>query len=424
MATLIRATCSDCGDVELGTHDLIGQVVRGHRVGHVRVPLPDAARRPSSVTPTGPRSTCWCRRVAGSSSGPPRPSWWSVAPPARPSRTTTCIDFHEMLDGPTGSASSSPPTESDDLTRRRTRRRLRLVAGRWGLARERPCSRGAASGPYPWWPPRWRRSSSRSRRDPWATQRPALVDDRAPAPPRAGVARQRAGRRRRQRGRRRRVPATTRRPSDGSARRRRRRRRSLRERPIGPDRGRRWSPPAPTALHSGHVQRRRRRAAGDPPGGPDRAGAAAPARRRSPGRPGDGRHPAHLERLPGRAEERVRRGRRRRARRTEPVPLARAVADEDAEAGGATVAAGAATSSGDQATSSRPRRRHRRPGRGRRLPPEAAAAGRGPGRRRADDRPRRVRCAGRDRGVRRDPAPATRRRRRRADGIGGERAAS
>ena len=35
-------------------------------------------------------------------------------------------------------------------------------------------------------------------------------------------------------------------------------------------------------------------------------------------------------------------------RRTEPVPLARAVADEDAKAGGATVAAGAATSSGDQ----------------------------------------------------------------------------
>ena len=44
MATVIKASCHDCGDVELAVSDLEVRVCTQDEQGTLRVPLPDAAR--------------------------------------------------------------------------------------------------------------------------------------------------------------------------------------------------------------------------------------------------------------------------------------------------------------------------------------------------------------------------------------------
>jgi hypothetical protein len=98
MATLIRATCSDCGDVELGTHDLLVRVCVGAHAGTYvfRCPRCDApVVRPADgrtidlLIESGCELQVW-RRPAELSE--PRPT-------GPPFGLDDVIDFHHILRG-------------------------------------------------------------------------------------------------------------------------------------------------------------------------------------------------------------------------------------------------------------------------------------------------------------------------------------
>jgi hypothetical protein len=98
MATLIRATCSDCGDVELGTHDLLVRVCVDANAGSYvfRCPRCDApVVRPADgrtidlLIESGCELQVW-RRPAELSE--PRPT-------GPPFSLDDVIDFHHILRG-------------------------------------------------------------------------------------------------------------------------------------------------------------------------------------------------------------------------------------------------------------------------------------------------------------------------------------
>jgi hypothetical protein len=96
MATLIRATCSDCGDVELGTRDLVVRLCEDNEAGtyvfrcpNCTHPVVRPADRPTIdlLISSGVRLELWSMP---SELIEPRP----VAPPLT---HDDLIDFHEML---------------------------------------------------------------------------------------------------------------------------------------------------------------------------------------------------------------------------------------------------------------------------------------------------------------------------------------
>ena len=59
MATLIRATCGECGDVELGTRDLLVRLCEDTESGTYVFRCPNCAPGRAPRRPFR-RSTCWC----------------------------------------------------------------------------------------------------------------------------------------------------------------------------------------------------------------------------------------------------------------------------------------------------------------------------------------------------------------------------
>lgn len=98
MATLIRATCSDCGDVELGTHDLLVRVCEGADAGSYvfRCPRCEApVVRPADgptidlLIESGCELQVWRRPAELSES----------RPTGQPFTHDDVIDFHHILRG-------------------------------------------------------------------------------------------------------------------------------------------------------------------------------------------------------------------------------------------------------------------------------------------------------------------------------------
>ena len=98
MATLIRATCSDCGDVELGTHDLVVRLCEETESGTYvfRCPRLRRSRRARRHRPT---IDLLLRRV--------RLEVWNTPaelveqrPSGAPFTYDDLIDFHDLLRGP------------------------------------------------------------------------------------------------------------------------------------------------------------------------------------------------------------------------------------------------------------------------------------------------------------------------------------
>ena len=110
MATLIRATCSDCGDVELGTRDLVVRLCEDTESGTYVFRCPDCTH-PSSDAADRPTIDLLV------SSGC-RLELWSIpaelvedrARRRAASPTTTSSTSTRSSTSPTGTASSSPPT--------------------------------------------------------------------------------------------------------------------------------------------------------------------------------------------------------------------------------------------------------------------------------------------------------------------------
>ena len=99
MATLIRATCSDCGDVELGTHDLIVRLCEETESGtyvfrcpRCDTPVVRDADRPTIdlLVSSGCRLEVWNTPA----------ELVERRPPGAAFTHDDLIDFHEMLHGP------------------------------------------------------------------------------------------------------------------------------------------------------------------------------------------------------------------------------------------------------------------------------------------------------------------------------------
>lgn len=99
MATLIRATCTDCGDVELGTCDLLVRLCQDNDTGtyvfrcpRCDLPVVRSAERPviDLLVSSGVRMEVW--------SLPAELGEWR--PVAAPLSHDDLIDFHELLGSP------------------------------------------------------------------------------------------------------------------------------------------------------------------------------------------------------------------------------------------------------------------------------------------------------------------------------------
>jgi len=110
MSTLIRATCSDCGDVELGTHDLVVRLCEETESGtyvfrcpRCDVPVVRDADRPTIdlLVSSGCRLELWNTPAELIE---PRPS-------GAPFTHDDLIDFHDLLGGPEwfGALLGAPP---------------------------------------------------------------------------------------------------------------------------------------------------------------------------------------------------------------------------------------------------------------------------------------------------------------------------
>jgi hypothetical protein len=96
MATLIRATCSDCGDVELGTRDLVVRLCETNEAGTYVFRCPNCMY---PVVRPADRSTIDLLISSGV-----RLELWSIPselveprPTGAPFTHDDLIDFHEML---------------------------------------------------------------------------------------------------------------------------------------------------------------------------------------------------------------------------------------------------------------------------------------------------------------------------------------
>ena len=99
MATLIRATCNDCGDVELGTHDLVVRLCEETASGSYvfRCPVCESpvvrdADRPTVdlLVSSGCRLEVWNIPA----------ELGELRPVGEPFTHDDLIDFHEILRGP------------------------------------------------------------------------------------------------------------------------------------------------------------------------------------------------------------------------------------------------------------------------------------------------------------------------------------
>lgn len=97
MATLIRATCSDCGDVELGTHDLVVRMCEDTESGtyvfrcpRCETPVVRPADRPTIdlLISSGCKLEVWNTPAELA----------EVRPVGAPFTHDDLIDFHEQLD--------------------------------------------------------------------------------------------------------------------------------------------------------------------------------------------------------------------------------------------------------------------------------------------------------------------------------------
>jgi hypothetical protein len=96
MATLIRATCSDCGDVELGTRDLVVRLCEDTEAGTYVFRCPNCTH---PVVRPADRSTIDLLVSSGC-----RLEVWNIPaelieprPPGQPFTHDDLIDFHEVL---------------------------------------------------------------------------------------------------------------------------------------------------------------------------------------------------------------------------------------------------------------------------------------------------------------------------------------
>ena len=113
MATLIRATCSDCGDVELGTHDLVVRLCQEtddgtyvFRCPQCETPVVRSADRPTIdlLVSSGCRLETWTTPAELKERRP-------VGPPFT---HDDLIDFHALLDERDwfGALLAADPTET------------------------------------------------------------------------------------------------------------------------------------------------------------------------------------------------------------------------------------------------------------------------------------------------------------------------
>lgn len=98
MATLIRATCSECGDVELGTGDLVVRLCEQAQSGSYVFRCPRCAR---PVVRSADRSTIDLLVSSGCRLEVWRPpaELTERHPPGAPFTHDDLIDFHDLLDG-------------------------------------------------------------------------------------------------------------------------------------------------------------------------------------------------------------------------------------------------------------------------------------------------------------------------------------
>jgi hypothetical protein len=99
MATLIRATCSDCGDVELGTHDLVVRLCEDAEAGTYVFRCPECT---TPVVRTADRPTIDLLVSSGC-----RLELWTTPaelkerrPVGAPLTHDDLIDFHRILEDP------------------------------------------------------------------------------------------------------------------------------------------------------------------------------------------------------------------------------------------------------------------------------------------------------------------------------------
>lgn len=98
MATLIRATCSDCGDVELGTRDLLVRLCEDTESGTYVFRCPCCANpvvRPADRSTIDVLVSSGCKLEVWNMPA----ELLELRPPGKAFCYDDLIDFHEILDG-------------------------------------------------------------------------------------------------------------------------------------------------------------------------------------------------------------------------------------------------------------------------------------------------------------------------------------